>query len=123
MRKTSKLARLFHSPSELSIADVGLAVERTFLAWQRTALAVVIGSAVGARYFLHVVPGVMPAVLAGAGCVLGVVTLVWVRRRYTRSVTQLVEQGTLPARSAVPLLMVAGAATACAVAAAVVVVV
>lgn len=105
------------------MADVGLAAERTFLAWQRSALAVVLGSTVAARYFLHMVSGPMPALLAIAGGLLGLVALLWIRRRYSVAVAELLRNQSLPRFSAAPLALVAGAVSLCAVAAGVFVVV
>ncbi|WP_051196852.1 DUF202 domain-containing protein [Jonesia quinghaiensis] len=99
------------------MADAGLAAERTFLAWQRSALAVVLGSAVAARYFLHMVNGPMPALLAIAGGTLGLVALLWIRRRYSVAVAELLRNQRLPRFSAAPLALVAGAVSMCAVAA------
>ncbi|MFD2840027.1 rhomboid family intramembrane serine protease [Populibacterium corticicola] len=93
--------------SEGEVYDLGLAVERTALSWQRTILALVVASAVAARYVSHQVSGLLPLVLGLSGVVSGLFALYWVRRRYRRLNRALIKNGDIHIADGVPLVLVA----------------
>ena len=73
-----------------------LANERTFLAWLRTALAVIALGAVLARLSTHRTAATAAAIVIVSGC--GVLTLVYGTRRYYRVAHDLDEGRFHPAR-------------------------
>ena len=87
--------------------DVGLQPERTFLAWQRTALALAVASAAAVR-FAAPQWGVVSAIVGLTGLGLALAAYVGVRYRYRRTHVALTESGTLRAVSAWPLAALAG---------------
>jgi uncharacterized membrane protein YidH (DUF202 family) len=95
--------------------DPGLQPERTLLAWQRTALALAVGSVAGARLALPVLGAVAVGVgVLGAAAALSAYLAAGVR--YRRSHHALVTGESLPG-GAVPLLALTAAAVLIAVAA------
>jgi uncharacterized membrane protein YidH (DUF202 family) len=63
------------------VSDVGLQPERTALAWRRTALALAVGSLIGARVLSEDL-GVWAAAPAALGVVAAVAVFVVAQRRY-----------------------------------------
>lgn len=76
--------------------DPGLQPERTALAWRRTALAVMVGSVVGAR-LLATTMGAGVVVLGALGLAAGVVLLAATAQRARRAGLSLREHGDLSA--------------------------
>lgn len=76
------------------VFDPGLQLERTALAWNRTALALLVGAVASARLTLH---GWGPAslLLAGLGTVAAGGVALWARRRYRQSHHRLLTTGRL----------------------------
>lgn len=99
-------------PGSDMVVDAGLAAERTFLAWQRTAIGVVAGSGLATRYVAPAVGGVVPIVIGITGIVLGLGALIWMRLRYRRAHHLLKTHGTFGPRGALPLALVAGSVVA-----------
>ena len=90
--------------------DPKLQPERTLLAWRRTALALGVGSAVGARLTLPVL-GAGAVVLGLAGAAAAFAAYVSASRRYHRSHRSLTAGDGLPTGGA-PLALVAATAGA-----------
>jgi putative membrane protein len=95
--------------------DPGLQPERTLLAWRRTALALGVGSAVGARLALPVL-GSGAVVVGVLGVLAALVSYVAASRRYHRAHRALTSGDRLPTGGA-PLAVTAGAVGALALAA------
>ncbi|WP_051009547.1 DUF202 domain-containing protein [Timonella senegalensis] len=95
-------------PAGDPVYDIGLAVERTALAWQRTILALVVGSVVAARYVSYAVDGPAPILLGVAGTGLGIVALIWTRRRYDKMSSDLKEKREVHPGGGGHLLLVMG---------------
>ncbi|MFT2817516.1 DUF202 domain-containing protein [Leifsonia sp. A12D58] len=87
--------------------DPGLQPERTFLAWQRTMLALGVASAAAVR-FAAPQYGLASAMVGLTGLGLALAAYVGVRYRYRRTHAELTESGSLRAVSAWPLAAVAG---------------
>lgn len=102
-------------PDSDVVVDAGLAAERTFLAWQRTAIGVVAGSGVATHYVAPAMGGVIPIIIGITGVVLGLGALIWMRLRYRRSHHLLKTHGTFGPRGALPLAMVAVSVVALAI--------
>ena len=68
---------------EEAASDPGLQVERTLLAWRRTALAVAVLSAAGMRFTLELI-GWSAVVIGSAGVGFGLLAYVSAQRRYRR---------------------------------------
>jgi uncharacterized membrane protein YidH (DUF202 family) len=91
------------------VFDAGLQPERTFLAWQRTVLALGVACAAGVRYVAETAG--LVAVLAGiAGLGLAIVAYVGAKLRYRRAHDELVRSGTLHSTSAWALAALAASA-------------
>jgi len=71
------------------LLDPGLQLERTALAWRRTALALVVGSVVAAR-ILPEIGGPWTLLPASIGIAVALVLLVVTHRRYHRNQVRLV---------------------------------
>jgi uncharacterized membrane protein YidH (DUF202 family) len=95
------------------VFDPGLQPERTLLAWRRTALALGVGSAVGARLALPVL-GAGAVVLGLLGAVAAVAAYAAASRRYQRAHRALTAGGGLPTGGA-PLALMAATAGALAI--------
>jgi uncharacterized membrane protein YidH (DUF202 family) len=99
--------RLSHRRRPEPPLDVGLAAERTAMAWQRTGLAVAAFSAllvrVADRDLLLTLPG-----LAGLG--LGVLLMVVGERRYAR-IVEAVQRGETPLAPGLSSVLTLGVAT------------
>ena len=87
--------------------DPGLQPERTFLAWQRTVLALAVASATAVRFAAPQL-GLVTAFVGLAGLSLALAAYVGVRFRYRRTHIELTESGSLRAVSAWPLAAIAG---------------
>jgi uncharacterized membrane protein YidH (DUF202 family) len=90
--------------------DPGLQPERTLLAWRRTALALGVGSAVGARLALPVL-GAGAVVLGLLGALTALAAYVAASRRYRRAHRALTGGAGLPTGGA-PLALTAATAAA-----------
>ena len=91
--------------------DLGLQPERTYLAWQRTVLAVAVGIAVGVRLSAPAL-GPVGTVTGLSGLALTLAAYVGVRFRYRRVHAALQSHATLPASGAWPLAALAGGVVA-----------
>jgi putative membrane protein len=89
------------------VFDPGLQPERTFLAWQRTVLALAVASAAAVRYAAPQL-GLVSAFVGLAGLGLALAAYIGVRFRYRRTHDELTESGTLRAVSAWPLAAIGG---------------
>ncbi|WP_435299232.1 DUF202 domain-containing protein [Timonella sp. A28] len=89
-----------------SVYDVGLAVERTALSWQRTILAVVVATALATRYTADAAPVFFPLTVGTVGVLSGITALLWVRRRYRNTNRHLHEHGNLAITDGVPISLV-----------------
>lgn len=98
-----------------SVVDSGLATERTFLAWQRTAIALVAASGLVTRFMAPTVEGPGPILVGLSGIVLGVAALIWLRLRYRRAHRDQSETGTLGNRGAGPLALISASTVVLAV--------
>jgi putative membrane protein len=88
-----------HTDAAGRVFDAGLQPERTFLAWQRTVLALGVACAAGVRYVTEVAG--LAAVFAGvAGLGLAIAAYVGARLRYRRAHDELVRTGSLHSTSA-----------------------
>jgi uncharacterized membrane protein YidH (DUF202 family) len=96
-------------PPELEPFDPGLQPERTKLAWQRTSLALAVGSAVAIR-LLTPQAGVVATVAGCAGLLLALVALGGTHFRYRRVDRSLRADATLQSVSAFPLIATTGSA-------------
>ena len=94
--------------SSEGVFDPGLQIERTLLAWQRTALALAVGSAVAIRVFAVVI-GPSGLVIGIAGLVLAAVAYAIAWRRYRRAHLALTAEARLP--DVGPDIAIVGAAT------------
>lgn len=88
--------------------DIGLQLERTTLAWRRTALAVAVGSLVAMRLLPEVLGGIAWAIPGAVGVVAALV-LWWMSRRRHHAFLDRVAAGRRP--------RVGGAGVLCAIAA------
>lgn len=89
--------------------DPGLQPERTYLAWQRTVLALGLASAVAVRFTApHIGP--IAVIIGVAGLGLAIAGLIGVRLRYRRTHTALATTRMLHAVSAWPIAALAAAA-------------
>lgn len=93
-----------------SVVDAGLATERTFLAWQRTAIGLVAASGLATKYVAPAVGGNGPMFIGVLGIILGIGALIWFRLRYRTDHRNQTETGTLGGRGAGPLILVATSA-------------
>lgn len=85
--------------------DVGLQAERTFLAWQRTMLALAVGCAVAIRLTVPTI-GIGGALVGAAGLALAVAAYVGIALRYGAMHRALRSDATLRGVSAWPLAAV-----------------
>lgn len=92
------------------VVDAGLATERTFLAWQRTAIGLVAAGGLATHYVGPVVDGYAPVIVGMLGVILGLTALVWMRLRYRDAHRAQTENGNLAHRGAWPLAMVSASA-------------
>lgn len=91
--------------------DPGLQPERTYLAWQRTVLALAVGVAVGMRLTAPAL-GAVATVTGLIGLALTLAAYVGVRFRYRRAHAALQRHAALPASGAWPLAALAGGVVA-----------
>lgn len=87
--------------------DIGLQIERTTLAWRRTALAVAVGSLVAMRLLPEMLGGIGWIVPGSAG-LAGALWMWWMARRRHRAFLEHVAAGAAP--------RVGGAVALCAIA-------
>lgn len=92
------------------VVDAGLATERTFLAWQRTAIGLVAAAGLATHYVGPVVGGYVPVIVGMVGVILGLTALIWMRLRYRDAHRAQTENGNLSHRGAGPLAMVSAGA-------------
>lgn len=71
------------------VFDEGLQLERTALSWQRTLLALIVGSLVAGRG-LHPLVGDVSWLIAGLGVAAGIAGIIVARRRYLAAHRRLV---------------------------------
>jgi uncharacterized membrane protein YidH (DUF202 family) len=78
-------------PSDLRprLFDRGLQLERTDLAWRRTALGFFVNAALVARFARHIQPGAVAYAIAGALALTGVGALAHARRLYATRAADL----------------------------------
>ncbi|WP_233563810.1 DUF202 domain-containing protein [Cryobacterium tepidiphilum] len=91
------------------VFDAGLQPERTFLAWQRTILALGVASAAGIRYVAEEA-GVVAVVAGIVGLGLAIAAYFGAKVRYRRAHDELVQRGTLHSASAWALAALAASA-------------
>lgn len=108
-RRAARAAEAGPADAAARVFDTGLQPERTFLAWQRTVLALGVACIAAIRY---VAPqaGVMAIIAGIAGVGLAIAAYIGAKVRYRRAHEELVSRGTLHSASAWALAALAASA-------------